>query len=469
MASTALVWFRRDLRLSDHAALAHALAHAGTVIPVFVWSPDDEAPWQPGAASRWWLHHTLAELGDRLQERGSRLTLRQGPAEEAILRLADETGADIVCWNERFEPAGRRVDATVAQRLRSAGIAVSIHAGVLLHDPDAVQTGNGNPYQVFTPFWKKLQAALSVDAPLPEAPLSARHAPADWPASADLGAFSLLPDRPWDAGLREAWTPGEGHAHRLLGRFLDEAIGAYDTDRNRPDRQGTSRLSPHLCFGEISPRQVWHAVTGHMDGLNAPKAAKVFLSELAWREFSYHLLYHFPHTTDAPLKGTFAAFPWIEDGDALRRWQKGATGFPIVDAGMRELWATGWMHNRVRMIVASFLTKDLLIPWQEGARWFWDTLVDADLANNTMGWQWSAGCGADAQPFFRIFNPTSQGQRFDPDGAYVARWVPELAGLDATTIHTPQNAPLFGADYPPPMVDHSEARNRALEAFAGIK
>ncbi len=469
MASTALVWFRRDLRLTDNPALAHALAHAGTVIPVFVWSPDDEAPWQPGAASRWWLHRSLDDLGKRLEEKGSRLILREGPVEEAMAGLVEETGATLVCWNERFEPAGRQVDNAVARRLRAAGAAVSVHAGVLLHDPDAIRTGKGDPYQVFTPFWKKLQTEMGVAAPLPEAPIAPRHAPDAWPASAGLDTFGLQPHYPWDAGLQEAWSPGEHHAGERLARFLDDAIASYDTDRNRPDRPGTSRLSPYLCFGEIGPRQVWHAVASRMDDLRTPKAASIFLSEIAWREFSYHLLYHFPHTTDAPLKETFAAFPWNADAGALKRWQRGTTGYPIVDAGMRELWTTGWMHNRVRMIVASFLTKDLLIPWQEGARWFWDTLVDADLANNTMGWQWSAGCGADAQPFFRIFNPVSQGQRFDPDGAYVATWVPELAGLDASAIHTPWEAPLFGTDYPPPMVDHREARIRALAALERIK
>jgi deoxyribodipyrimidine photo-lyase len=379
-----------------------------------------------------------------------------------------EVGATAVCWNERFEPAGRRVDECVATALREAGVTVSVHAGALLHDPDAVRTGDGAPYRVFTPFWKNLQQTLDVGSPLPEAPLAPDRAPSAWPASTPIEALGLLPDIPWDRPFYDVWQPGEAGARAALDRFLAGPIVSYDEERNRPDLRGTSRLSPHLCFGEIGPRTVWSAVMERRSAMGEKKPAQVFLSELAWREFSYHLLHHFPDTTAQPLNPRFKMFPWRNDEEALQRWQRGQTGYPIVDAGMRELWATGWMHNRVRMIVASFLTKDLLIPWQAGARWFWDTLVDADLANNTMGWQWSAGCGADAQPFFRIFNPISQGQRFDPNAAYVRTWVPELAALPADRIHAPWEAPSFRADtaYPAPMVDHAAARDTALAAFA---
>ncbi|MEZ4699279.1 MAG: deoxyribodipyrimidine photo-lyase [Rhodothermales bacterium] len=471
MACT-LVWFRRDLRLTDHPALEHALRRSLPVIPVYCWSPEDEAPWQPGAASRWWLHHALEALGARLETLGSRLIVRQGSAVEVIPALARETGATSVCWHERFEPAGRSVDDRVAAALRHAGVEASVHNGVLLHNPDAVRTGSDMPYRVFTPFWKNLQQNLEVERPLPEAVFTPAHRPDAWPASASIASLGLLPTIPWDRGFYTAWQPGEAGAREALDRFVEGPIAAYDSDRNRPDRIGTSRLSPHLCFGEISPRTVWHAASARRAAMADGKPAHVFLSEVAWREFSYHLLYHFPHTPESPLNTRFEAFPWREDPEALRRWQRGETGYPIVDAGMRELWTTGWMHNRVRMIVASFLTKDLLIPWQAGARWFWDTLVDADLANNTMGWQWSAGCGADAQPFFRIFNPMSQGRRFDPDGAYVRRWAPELAKLPASDIHAPwEAAPLFrhGTGYPDPMVDHAAARDVALAAFERIK
>ncbi|MDZ4698152.1 MAG: deoxyribodipyrimidine photo-lyase [Rhodothermales bacterium] len=466
--SATLVWFRRDLRISDHPALAWALNRPGAVIPLFIWAPEEEAPWQPGAASRWWLHHALTALNRQLVEHGTGLVVREGTSLETIQALVRETGATAICWNERYEPAGRRVDDAVARALRAEGVTVSIHNGALLHNPDEIRTGGDTPYRVFTPFWKKLQQQPELGAPLPEVNLSIGRAPASMPASVPIDRLRLLPTLPWDAGFYGVWEPGEAGARRALARFLDGPAGAYDTDRNRPDRPGTSRLSPHLCFGEISPHTIWRAVRERMPAGDKP--AQVFLSEIAWREFSYHLLFHFPGTTDQPLNPRFTAFPWREDPAALRLWQRGQTGYPIVDAGLRELWATGWMHNRVRMIVASFLTKDLLIPWQAGARWFWDTLVDADLANNTQGWQWSAGCGADAQPFFRIFNPVSQGERFDPDGAYVRRWVPELARFPAAQVHAPWMAPLFaaGAGYPEPMLEHGRARDAALDAFARL-
>jgi deoxyribodipyrimidine photo-lyase len=349
----------------------------------------------------------------------------------------------------------------------------------LLYEPGEILNSSGKPFQVFTPFWN-----ACCSGPEPAAPLlrpKRLAAPGGWPRSLALDELDLEPKVDWASGIRAAWTPGEKGAHDLLRRFVRESLLDYSDQRDRPYVPGTSRLSPHLRFGEISPRQIWHGVYG---GLNSKrtrtsmKAVEPFLRQLGWREFSYHLLHHLPHTTDEPLRSDFAAFPWRTDEAALKAWQRGQTGYPLVDAGMRELWATGWMHNRVRMVVASFLVKDLLIPWQEGARWFWDTLVDADLANNTMGWQWTAGCGADAAPYFRVFNPVGQGERFDAKGDYVRRWVPELAKLPPAWIHRPWEAPaavlaeagiVLGKTYPKRIVVHAEARERALAAVATLK
>jgi deoxyribodipyrimidine photo-lyase len=351
--------------------------------------------------------------------------------------------------------------------------------GSLLFSPTQVETQQGGPYKVFTPFWRQCLAEPEPGEPLP--PPAKLPAPSTWPSTLSLDDLDLEPALNWTEGLAEAWEPGEAGAGAELERFLDEALHAYATDRDRPDRRGTSRLSPYLHFGEISPRTIWHAVKEHAavrEGRGLVKGAESYLREVGWREFAHHLLHHFPDTVEEPLRPEFSDFPWADDEEALMAWQRGQTGFPIVDAGMRELWATGWMHNRVRMIVGSFLVKDLLIPWQEGARWFWDTLVDADLANNTLGWQWVAGCGADAAPYFRVFNPILQGKKYDPDGAYVSRWVPELAGLPVRWIHEPWNASAeileeagveLGSSYPHPLVDHGEARDRALEAYSLIK
>ena len=474
-----LVWFRHDLRLSGNPALDFALRRGGPVIPVFVWSPEEEGPWAPGAASRWWLHQSLKRLDAGLRKRGSRLILRQGPALPALRKLAVEAGATAIAWNRRYEPAAISRDQQVKEALRGDGVEVESFNGALLREPWEIKTKTGGPYQVFSAFWR---ACLRLDDPAPALPAPKRFiGPNSWPASRRLAELDLLPRFDWTDGLRAAWAPGETGAGAALSRFLDAGFPHYDDGRNRPDQAGTSRLSPHLHFGEISPRQVWLALREHADRLGWSTAAwraSQFLTEVGWREFAHHLLFHFPHTPAAPLRPEFERFPWRADPVALRAWQRGRTGFPIVDAGMRELWTTGWMHNRVRMIVASFLVKDLRIPWQDGAAWFWDTLVDADLANNTLGWQWTAGCGADAAPFFRVFNPTGQGERFDPAGDYVRRWVPELARLPAKWIHRPSEAPStvladagvrLGSDYPEPMVSHAIAREVALEAYHRLK
>jgi deoxyribodipyrimidine photo-lyase len=362
--------------------------------------------------------------------------------------------------------------------LKEEGVECVTFEGTILHDPEVVETTSGGPYHVFTPFWKKLRDVLDGRYPLGKPALDSSTVPVRWPDSVDPNDLELLPDIDWAEGIRAAWTPGERGARARLEWFFEEALEGYPETRNLPYVDGTSRLSPYLCHGEISPRQVWHAVKERAGSAGVEEAADDFLREIAWREFSYHLLFHSPHTTTDPLKEKFESFRWLDDAAGLKAWQEGRTGYPIVDAGMRQLWHIGWMHNRVRMIVASFLTKDLLIHWREGANWFWDTLVDADLANNSMGWQWSAGSGADAQPFFRIFNPVSQGEKFDPEGNYVREWVPELGAMPARYIHKPWDAPdqvleeagvTLGETYPAPIVDHRMARERALEEYQRIR
>jgi len=462
-----IVWFRHDLRLADNPALDRAVRR-GAVVPVFVWAPDEEAPWPPGAASRWWLHHSLAALDADLRKRGSRLIVRRGPTLDALRDLAAETDADAVYWNRRYEPAVIARDTRVKAALTSAGVRAESGNAALLFEPWDLRTKQDRPYQVFTPFYK---AALALPTPPKPLPTPARlDAPAAWPASLPLADLGLLPTIDWAGGMRAVWQPGEAGASARLATFLDAAVRRYHDDRDRPDVEGTSRLSPHLHFGEVSPRQIYHALADALDGPPArwPKGCEVYLKEVCWREFAHHLLYHFPHTTDAPLRAEFARFPWETNPAAFRAWRRGRTGYPLVDAGMRELWATGWMHNRVRMVVASFLVKHLLLPWLDGARWFWDTLVDADLANNTLGWQWTAGCGADAAPYFRIFNPVAQGEKFDPAGRYVKRWVPELAGVPAENVHRPWETPDSPTAYPEPVVDHATARTRALAALAQV-
>ena len=475
----AIVWFRHDLRLADNPALHAAMQSGKAVIPLFIYAPEEETPWQPGAASRWWLHESLAALDARLRELGSRLIIRFGPALGTLREIAKETHADEVFWNRGYEPAVITRDRQVKEALRCDGLSAESFNGALLHEPWTIQNQSKKPFQVFTPFWKYCLAKPDPAEPLPAPKIL--PAPQKWPKSLPLGELELEPKFKWAEGLRVAWQPGEAGATVNLDRFLVKAFDDYTDHRNRPDFVGTSRLSPYLHFGEISPRQVWHGLRqlALKRGLPVEQWRRSqFVSEIGWREFSHHLLFHFPQTPTEPLRANFKKFPWRKDAAWLRAWQKGRTGYPIVDAGMRELLATGWMHNRVRMIVASFLAKDLLLDWQEGARWFWDTLVDADLAQNTLGWQWTAGCGADAAPYFRVFNPTSQGEKFDPHGQYVRKWCPELAQLPGEWLHKPWEAPSkimahagveLGRDYPEPIVSHAIAREVALEAFATIK
>ncbi len=467
--STAIVWLRRDLRLADNPALDQARSAHQRIVPVFIWDPAEEAPWAPGAASRWWLHHSLQALDSRLQDRGSRMIVSAGPSGDALARIARATGAEAVYWNRRYEPAVIERDRQVKAALRAQGLIAKSCNGALLFEPWQIVKDDGTPYVVFTPYWKQMQKRWQAPQTCPEP--RELPGPGRWPASLSLDELGLLPKLDWASGFGQRWTPGELAARRRLRDFVDDPVQGYDSARDRPDRAGTSRLSPHLHFGEVSPRQVALALDQAGD-LPTGKGRLALLRELAWREFSWYLLFHFPQVPEQPLKASFAAFPWRDQADYaddLKAWQRGRTGIPMVDAGMRELWATGWMHNRVRMIVASYLTKNLLTPWQEGAKWFWDTLVDADLGNNSQGWQWTAGCGADAAPYFRVFNPVLQGEKFDPDGGYVRRWCPELARRPNSRIHHPLEAGERGLDYPLPAIDLKRSRERALEAYRALR
>jgi len=474
--NTALVWLRRDLRLSDNPALHHALHSARHVIPIYIHAPNEDAEWSAGAASHWWLHHSLKQLQARLKQLGSRLIIRRGASLFVLQKLIAETEASLVCWNRLYEPASVARDTKIKSELAESGIEVSSHNGALLLEPWQVRNRQGKPFRVFTPFWRECQQQLATHSPAPLAePIRLTKVAASLPSDA-LDDLQLLPRIAWDASFTPRWSPGELNAQLVAEQFATTLVQRYAAQRDFPAQRQTSSLSPHLHFGEISPRQII-ATLANEHSLS-DKGNESFMRELGWREFAHHLLFHFPYTQSQPLDERFEKFEWVNSAALLKTWQRGATGIPMVDAGMRELWHTGWMHNRVRMIVASFLTKNLRIHWLEGARWFWDTLVDADLANNTLGWQWTAGCGADAAPYFRVFNPVLQAQRFDPDGDYIRRWIPELAHLSNRWLFQPWNAPAaelakarveLGVNYPQPIVDLSVSRERALEAYSAIK
>lgn len=470
----AVVWMHRDLRLADHPALDAALTarrqeEVSAVEVVYSWSEAVYGDWMPGRAQQWWIHEHLLNVSERLAQQGVRVVAtREAPS--AFLVEADDIHS--VHFNDPLLPAAREEARCLRREADRLDIPISEYSGDLLHDPSHIRTQQGDPYKVYTPFSRRFREQvphaqcepLAVDWSEMEARGQETHEAVSAETARDLAseaqagieALGLHPGHDWVTSLEAAWEVGEAAAHARLASFVEGPVMDYAEARNRPDADGTSRLSPYLAIGVLSPRQVYTAVVrarGDAQSNSDADGLDTFLREIIWREFGYHLLRHFPHTPSEPLRPEWSRFPWRDDEAARARWQQGMTGFPIVDAGMRQLWKTGWMHNRVRMIVASFLTKDLMIRWQDGAAWFWDTLIDADLASNTMGWQWAAGSGADAQPYFRIFNPESQLKKHDPDGSYVRAWIPELSSLT----------------YPDPMVDHAAARNRALTAYESYR
>jgi len=470
-----LVWFRNDLRLKDNPALLAACATGIDLIPLYIYDPKGTTEWAIGSASRWWLHHSLSELRQSLKTFGSDLVLRSGSEFDILTQVIEQESVDYVFWNRRYSPDDIVIDTAIKRVLKSRGVKVQTFNGSLLYEPWEVVRAGGEPYKVFTPFWNALQKQGLYRMP-EAAPEGIPHLP-KIQAGPEIADLDLLPRIPWDQGFCEEWEVSERAAESRLRTFKHGAIMGYQQMRDRPDIEGTSKLSPYLHFGQISPRQIVGELLD-TTGIIGGAGGLAFVREIAWRDFAHHLLYYFPDTQDQPLDKRFVRFPWSQDDEALKRWQRGMTGVPIVDAGMRELWHTGWMHNRVRMIVASFLTKNLQLHWLHGSRWFWDTLVDADLASNSFGWQWSAGCGADAAPFFRIFNPVLQGKKFDPNGDYVRLWVPELSRMPLAYLHEPWAAPLtvkqtagvvLGEQYPEPIVDLKESRRVALEGFATLK
>lgn len=476
-SSSVIIWLKNDLRISDNPAFIYALNNNLDPIPVFIWSSQIENPWELGSASRLWLYHSLSSLQKELKDLGLDLILRRGDSEEVLTQLIQESGAQQVIWNRRYEPKLLKHDKEVEIRLNKLGCKTMILNGSLLLDPEMIKNQQGTPFKVFTPFYKNvlkiLENNLEQEYPKQLAKISKLVKSKQEIKSLDLNELNLLEtqsqwQKNWQRKMLKYVTIGSQAANTNLTNFIPRGATKYQELRDRPDLLGTSKLASHLHFGEISPFRIWQEAQGH----------ESFLRQLIWREFAYYIMFHFPHSTETNLKKEFDKFPWQKNARYLQAWQQGQTGYPIVDAGMRELWETGWMHNRVRMIVGSFLIKDLLIHWQEGAKWFWETLFDADLANNSMGWQWVAGSGVDASPFFRIFNPMTQGEKFDPNGDYVRKWCPELAQLPNEWIHKPFAAPPLilaaaglnlGQNYPLPLVNHDAARKEALAGLALTK
>jgi deoxyribodipyrimidine photo-lyase len=493
----AIVWFRDDLRLADNPALHAAAASKRPLVCIYILAETSahaentshaaKAPYRaksgvprsPGGASRWWLHGSLKALDAALAKHGGRLTILRGSPTDTLPKLVAALKAEAVYWNRRYDAPGRALDSALETTLKQSDVAVTICNAHLLHEPETIKNKSGKPFRVFTAYWRAALKQQSPAAPLAAPRKMSFHRPPPRLESKlnpiPLERLMLEPRKPdWAGGLRATWTPDESAAHTHLKRFLTTALTEYSTDRDRPDRVGTSRLSPYLAFGNISARQIWHTAHAALHKHPAPgkqRQLAKFLAELGWREFNYQILYHHPDLAERNFQARFDPLRWRTDRRGLEAWQRGRTGYPLVDAGMRELWTTGWMHNRVRMVAASFLIKHLLIDWRAGEKWFWDTLVDADPANNAANWQWVAGSGADAAPYFRIFNPILQGEKFDPNGDYVRRWVPELAGLPSKVIHKPWTAKAeqlaaanvrLGKTYPHPIVDHDKARHRAL-------
>jgi deoxyribodipyrimidine photo-lyase len=476
--ATTLVWLRQDLRLSDNPALYHAASTKDSIIPIYIYDEIVPQQWQIGGAQRWWLHHSLTKLSEQFAKKGMALILRRGDPKKILPEIIKATQANAIYWNRCYEPYARQLELALQNKLASLNIEVKSFEGNLLFEPNAIKNQQGSYYKVFNAFWRACLSSHEPGTPLAIPKLSTHSQKKIH--SDQLSDWQLLPTKPnWAKNWGKLWVIGELAAQKKLTRFLENQLNNYAEARDIPNIDGTSLLSPHLHFGEISPRQIWYATKqALMHASKSHRHAERFLAEIGWREFSYYLLYHFPKLPEQPFQHKFSGFAWRYNKKDLQAWQRGLTGYPIVDAGMRQLWQTGWMHNRVRMIVASFLTKDLLIPWQQGEAWFWDTLVDADLASNSASWQWVAGSGADAAPYFRIFNPSLQGKKFDPEGEYVRRWIPELAKLPNKFTHTPWQATSeillkagirLGTDYPRPIVDHDISRKTSLELFKQLK
>ena len=471
----ALVWFRKDLRLRDNPCLAAALKEKKEIIPVFIWDSEEGGQWSPGAASRWWLHNALESLKADILKNNGNLILQKGKAENILPKLIEATGVDTLYYGRKYDPAGINTQNAVENALAEKPCKIESFNTSLLQEPWEIKNGSGRPFQVFTPYWRKCRSGIYKES-LKYSPSQLLYGKSNF-ESLSVQELELLPEHNWHLKLSSHWEVSEDAAHKLIQRTIDEVTRSYSTARNIPSKDGTSRLSPYLAWGLVSPKQICEAVLAS-DNQGGFRGENKYLVEIGWREFSYHLLYHFPQIPDQPLREKYAAFPWRSDPTELKAWQFGNTGYPMVDAGMRQLYETGWMHNRVRMVVASFLVKHLLLSWQDGARWFWDTLVDADLASNTQGWQWAAGCGADAAPYFRIFNPITQGEKFDGKGEYTSKWIPSLKQLPGKWIFKPWEAPpdlllvsdvFLGNNYPHPCVDHKFGRERALSALASLK
>lgn len=470
---TAIIWFRQDLRLHDNPALMHAITNGYAIIPVYILDDENAAEWKMGGASRWWLHQSLLCLSESLD---GRMLFFKGKAEDILPALIKDSGVEAIFWNRCYEPWRIHRDKNIKSALKENGIEVQTFNASLLWEPWDIKKNDGTPYKVFTPYYRK----GCLQGKEPDAPLAKPDTIhfTDYSGENDLSALGLMPDIHWYESMADFWRPGEAGAQERFATFLEDGIKGYKEGRNFPDQENVSYLSPHLHFGEISPRMIWHEAQARGMQAGLESDMDCFCSELGWREFSHSLLYHNPEMPEKPLQSKFAGFPWDRNDNALKAWQTGQTGIPIIDAGMRQLWQTGWMHNRVRMIVASFLVKNLRIHWREGENWFWDTLVDADLANNAASWQWVAGCGADAAPYFRIFNPVTQGEKFDSAGEYVRRFVPELSEMPDKYLHKPWEAPPFilaqagvtlGKTYPFPITDLKQSREEALEAFKTLR
>lgn len=467
-----IFWFRNDLRLADNPALTAACDTGRTVIPVYILDDKNAGIWKMGGATRWWLHQSLEKLSAALEDAGFHpLVILQGDAEKTLQSAISESGAEAVYWNRRYEPWAMERDRKIKEALKADDIEAVSFNGFLLFEPWEIKNKTGDSYKVFTPYSKACAERGGIRPPLSKKPKAAGAGKIL--KGLKLSDLGLMPKIKWYKTMAEFWQPGEEGAQARLKSFVKDDVGAYKAERDFPAQDGTSRLSPYLHFGEISPHQVWQAVSDKMaksDDMVFANHAQGYLRQLIWREFSWHLLYHAPDFPEKPWNKKFTHFPWQKNKKYLAAWKKGLTGYPIIDAGMRQLWQTGWMHNRVRMIVGSFLVKNLLQPWRDGEDWFWDTLVDADLGNNAAGWQWIAGCGADAAPYFRVFNPILQSRKFDPKGKYIREYVPELADFPDEFIHAPWEAPpmirALAKKYPSPIVDIRESRDRALEAYA---